>query len=94
MDQNARLTLSGGDGLEDRPDEGEERSPTNARLEQALQRLMALHEGYAGVTDVVACGQAAVPALRRILAHTKSSGIFSRAVARFRRLWPLGPLTP
>lgn len=45
-------------------------------LARALGRLVALHEGYSGVSDVIACGRAAVPALREVLNHTEPSGIF------------------
>lgn len=90
MDQDAQLPLSGGDRLEDRLDGSQERSQTDARLERALERLTALHEGYAGVTDVMACGQAAVPALQRILAHTESSGIFEPRCRAISALMALG----
>lgn len=42
----------------------------------ALARLTALHEGYGGVSDVVACGHSAVPRLRAILRRTDPSGVF------------------
>jgi hypothetical protein len=59
-------------------------------LARALQRLMALNEGYAGVTDVVACGKAAVPELGRILARTETSGIFEPRCRAISALMALG----
>lgn len=53
-------------------------------LAQALERLTALQEGYAGVSLVVAAGPGAIGPLTTILHHTETSGIFeirSRAVA-------------
>lgn len=56
----------------------------NERLTQALAQLGALHEGYAGVGAVIACGRDAVPGLNALLRHTETSGIFEvrqRAIA-------------
>lgn len=47
-----------------------------ADVRDALERLTALHEGYAGVLAVIALGQRAVAPLKAILNHTESSGIF------------------
>jgi hypothetical protein len=59
------------------------------RLGQAMVRLKSLQEGFAGVSDVIACGRQAIPALRAILVHTETSGIFEvrvRAVAALKAL--------
>lgn len=50
--------------------------PESARLPRAVARLRALHEGYAGVTEVIACGQPAVPLLEAILFEPDPSGLF------------------
>lgn len=53
-------------------------------LQRALDRLKALHEGWAGVADVVVFGSRAIPELRRLLFAAEPSGIFEprcRAVA-------------
>ena len=50
----------------------------------ALQRLMTLHEGWAGVTEAAMCGPPAIPALTALLARPDPSGLFElrrRAVA-------------
>ncbi len=90
MDRDAQPIRRATTGFRNGPHEGQAHSPADARLERALQRLMALHEGYAGVTDVAACGQDAVPALRRILAHTESSGIFEPRCRAISALMALG----
>jgi hypothetical protein len=46
------------------------------RLEQAVARLKSLHDGDAGVVDVIACGKDAIPAVRLILFERERSGLF------------------
>jgi HEAT repeat protein len=47
-------------------------------LRRAFERLSALHEGYAGVTEVIAYGRGAIPALVSLLNQTDSSGLYER----------------
>jgi HEAT repeat protein len=49
--------------------------PTQS-VEQAINRLKSFHGGDAGVLDVVACGQRAIPALRALLFEREPSGLF------------------
>lgn len=53
-------------------------------LQNAMDRLLALHEGWAGVSDVILCGPRAIPPLREVLFAREPSGVFEprcRAVA-------------
>jgi hypothetical protein len=45
-------------------------------LAQAIARLTSLHDGDLGVSEVVAFGKAAVPALRALLFQREPSGLF------------------
>lgn len=64
-------------------------STAPADVERAIDRLRLLHDGEAGVIEVVSCGPAAIPALRRLLFQREPSGIFAvrcRAVEVLARL--------
>jgi HEAT repeat protein len=43
---------------------------------QAIEKLRSLHDGDLGVAEVVACGKAAIPALRALLFEREPSGLF------------------
>lgn len=43
---------------------------------RAIERLRSLRDGYSAVTEVVACGKNAVPALRALLFEREPSGLF------------------
>lgn len=47
-----------------------------AQLAKAIGRLKSLHEGDAGLLDVLSCGRKAVPALRQILMTREPSGLY------------------
>lgn len=58
-------------------------------VEQAVDRLKSLHDGDAGVFDVIACGPRAIPALRALLFEREPSGLFQgrcRAVEALAKL--------
>lgn len=48
----------------------------SARIALAIDKLKSLHDGYRGVTEVVACGKKAIPALRALLFEREPSGLF------------------
>jgi hypothetical protein len=47
-----------------------------AQLAKAIGRLKSLHDGDAGLLDILACGKKAVPALRQILMTREPSGLY------------------
>lgn len=87
----ARFSPDGRSDLGQRPDRSPTQNPgagqgpagrsfyTSAldnQLQRALDRLKALHEGWAGLTDVIVCGPRAIPELRKLLFFAEPSGIF------------------
>lgn len=48
----------------------------DAELAKAIGRLKSLHDGDAGLLDVLSCGRRAVPALRQILMTREPSGLY------------------
>jgi HEAT repeat protein len=48
----------------------------NYVLQSRINRLLSLHDGDAGVLDVVAYGPSAIPELRRILCKRERSGLY------------------
>ena|ERR1700728_1695087 len=58
-------------------------------VERAIAKLKSLHECGVGIVEAVACGAAAVPALRELLFHKEPSGLFD---ARCRAIDALGAL--
>jgi hypothetical protein len=64
-------------------------------LGRAIAKLTSLHDGDAGVTETVACGPAAIPALRAILFSRQPSGLYEtrrRAVEALQDLQALDVL--
>ncbi len=59
-------------------------------IEALVQSLNSLHEGELGVDMLVACGERAVPLLRRFLIDGKPSGIFVPRQRAVRALTELG----
>jgi hypothetical protein len=59
-------------------------------IEALVESLNSLHEGELGVDLLVACGQRAIPALRRFLLQGKPSGIFVPRQRAVRALAELG----
>ena len=59
-------------------------------IEALVQSLNSLHEGELGVDMLVACGERAVPPLRRLLMEGKPSGIFVPRQRAVRALAELG----
>ncbi len=55
---------------------GEVTSRSSKNLAQAIARLTSLHHGESAVSDVVAFGKSAVPALRDLLFRREPSGLF------------------
>jgi hypothetical protein len=61
-----------------------------AQLAKAIGQLKSLHDGDAGLLDVLSCGRKAVPALRQILMTREPSGLYEtrrravEALAQFR----------
>ena len=51
-------------------------SKSSQNLAHAIAKLTLLHDGESGVSEVVAFGKAAVPALRAILFQREPSGLF------------------
>jgi hypothetical protein len=45
-------------------------------LDKAISKLDSLHDGDLAVTEVVACGKAAIPALQNILCREEKSGLY------------------
>jgi hypothetical protein len=45
-------------------------------VEQAIKKLLSLHDGDSGVVEVTACGRGAIPALRDILFKREPSGLY------------------
>ena len=62
----------------------------SAQVCRAVARLRALHEGYAGVTEVIACGRPAIPVLEAILFAPDPSGLFEVRVRAAAALAGLG----
>lgn len=46
------------------------------QVERAIAKLKSSHDGDLGVLDVIACGERAIPALRRILFEREPSGLY------------------
>lgn len=59
----------------DRPT-SEARAGDEAELAKAIARLKSLHDGDAGLLDVLSCGKKAIPALRQILTTREPSGLY------------------
>ena len=51
-------------------------SAPGKELDEAIGKLSSLHDGDLGVNDVVACGKAAIPALKNILFKQERSGLY------------------
>jgi len=61
-------------------------------VRRAIQKLTSLHEGDLAVADVVACGERAIPALRKILFARDPSGLYEARRRTVEALAKLGAL--
>jgi len=59
-------------------------------VEQAIAKLKSFREGDRGVTDVIVCGEKAIPALRRMLFEREPSGLFQPRCRAIEALAGLG----
>lgn len=72
--------------------EGEFKPPAtdDPDVQEAIRRLTALHEGFAGVSAAVGCGPRAIPALARVLKAPEPGGVFERRQRAAQALGALG----
>jgi hypothetical protein len=59
-------------------------------IEEALAKLCSFPDGDLGISEVIACGQIAVPALRGILFEREKSGLYQTRCRAVEALAALG----